>query len=274
VLKGEIAAERRRRLEMMISVDEAVADIVDELDDEGILDDTYIVFASDNGFFRGEHRIGSGKYLPYEPASRVPLMIRGPGIPAGRTSDELVSAIDIPQTIREITTGAEDPGADGRSFLPHALDPSLRSTRPLLLEADTGPGKGNAGFDPQNASVSRAKLSKLRPGGFRGVKDLDQEHMGASKSVANGNFAPAYRAIRTDRYLYVLYANGQTELYDLLLDPAQLRSKHADPRYRFVRAFLFGELIGLATCDAGACRTESGPDLPPLPKKKGKKRKR
>ena len=142
-----------------------------------MLDDTYIVFASDNGFFRGEHRIAGGKYLAYEPSSRVPLMIRGPGIPAGVQSDELVSAIDIPQTIEEIATGATDPDADGRSFLPYALNPALRSTRPLLLEADTGPGKGNAGFDPQTASVSAAKVAKVKVAGRKGVKNLDQEKM-------------------------------------------------------------------------------------------------
>jgi arylsulfatase A-like enzyme len=259
---------------MMMSVDEAIGDLIDELDDEGILDDTYVIFASDNGFFRGEHRIVSGKYLPYDPAARIPLMIRGPGIPEGVQSDELVSAIDIPQTVREIATGAEDPDADGRSFLPYAMDPTLRSKRPLLLEADTGPGQGNSGFDPQSASAARARAARLKLARLKGVKDLNQEPMGATKSVANGNFAPAYRAIRTDRYLYVLYSNGQSELYDLLLDPAQLRSVHADRRYRFVRAYLFGELIGLSTCDAGECREEIGSDPLPVPGKKPKKRKR
>ena len=268
-LKQTIASERRRRLEQLLSVDEAVGDIVAELSQEGLIDDTYIIFASDNGFFRGEHRIAGGKYLAYEPSSRVPLMIRGPGITAGVQSDELVSAIDIPQTIREITTGTTDPNADGRSFLPYAQNPLLRSTRPLLLEADTGPGQGNAGFDPQTASVSAAKVAKVKVAGLKGVKNLDQEKM-ATKTVANGNFAPAYRAVRTSRYLYVLYANGQSELYDLLLDPAQLRSKHADPRYRFVRKFLFGQLVTLATCRSATCRTEAGPDPVPLPKKKAK----
>jgi arylsulfatase A-like enzyme len=273
-LKQTIASERRRRLEQLLSVDEAVGDIVAELSQEDLIDETYIIFASDNGFFRGEHRIAGGKYLAYEPSSRVPLMIRGPGITAGVQSDELVSAIDIPQTIEEIATGATDPDADGRSFLPYALNPTLRSTRPLLLEADTGPGQGNAGFDPQTASVSAAQIAKVKVAGRKGVKNLDQEKM-ATKTVANGNFAPAYRAVRTSRYLYVLYANGQSELYDLLLDPAQLRSKHADPRYRFVRKFLFGQLVALSTCRSAGCRTEAGPDPAPLPKKKAKpKRKR
>jgi arylsulfatase A-like enzyme len=199
-------------------------------------------------------------------------MMRGPGITAGVQSSELVSGIDIPQTIEEITTGSANPNVDGRSFLPYALDPTLRSTRPLLLEADTGPGKGNVGFDPAAASASRAQLSKAKVAGRRGVKNLDQEPMG-TKSAANGNFSPAYRAIRTDRYLYVLYANGQTELYDLLLDPAQQRSVHADPRYRPARRFLFARLVTLSNCDKAICREEAGIDPVPLrgPKPKVKK---
>jgi N-acetylglucosamine-6-sulfatase len=270
-LKRTIASERRRRLEQLRSVDEAVAAIVAKLEEEGILEDTYIIFASDNGFFRGEHRIAGGKYLPYDPSSRVPLMIRGPGIPHGVASDELVSAIDIPQTIHEIATGSPNPEADGRSLLPYAENAYLRSTRPLLLEADTGPGQGSAGFDPAEASVSQAKVAKVRVAGRRGVKDLDQEKM-ATKTVANGNFAPAYRAIRTDRYLYVLYANGQTELYDMLIDPAQLRSKHADPRYKWVRRFLFGQLVSLTNCRSATCRADAGPDPAPLPPPKKSKK--
>ena len=204
-----IPFERRRRLEMLRSVDEAVGELVAELEAR-VLDDTYIVFASDNGFFRGEHRIAGGKYLAYDPSSKVPLMIRGPGIPAGSVSDELVSTLDITQTIVEIATGSTDPALDGRSLIPYAQNNSLRSTRPLLIEADTGPGNGGPGFDPESASASGAvKAQEARVAGRRGVKDLDQEKM-ASKSVANGNFAPAYRAIRTDRYLYALYGNGQT----------------------------------------------------------------
>ena len=67
----------------------------------------------------------------------------------------------------------------------------------------------------------------------------------ASKSVANGNFAPAYRAIRTDRYLYVLYGNSQSELYDMKRDPAQQNSLHKDKRFRPVRKWLFTHLVGL-----------------------------
>jgi arylsulfatase A-like enzyme len=193
----------------------------------------------------------------------VPLLIRGPGIPAGGVSQELVSSLDITQTIVEIATGSANPGLDGRSLLPFAQNTALRTTRPILLEADTGGGEGSPGFDPQAASASDAKLAEFRLLGRRGVKDLDQEKM-ATKSAANGNFAPAYRAIRTDRYLFVLYANKQTELYDMRRDRAQLNNVSADARYRKVRKFLRGHLAVFTTCTGAVCRVEIGPDPRPL----------
>jgi N-acetylglucosamine-6-sulfatase len=259
-----IANERRRAQEQLISVDESVGHLIQTLKDDGILDNTYIVFASDNGFFRGEHRLASGKYLPYDPASRVPLIIRGPGIPAGATSDELVWNADITQTILQIATGQTDPSLDGRSLLPFAQDPALRSTRPILLEGDTGPGAVEA----ESAQTASARAREARVGvlGKRGVDDLDQEPNAIASGV-NTDTAPAYRSIRTDRYEYTIYANGQTELYDMKLDPQQLNSVATDPRYRFVRRFLYTQLIPLSTCSGEACRVELGPDPPPLSKK-------
>ena len=264
-LKRTIDTERRRRLEMLRSVDEAVGGVVAELEDEGVLDETYIVFASDNGFFRGEHRIAGGKFLAHEPSSRVPLMIRGPGIPAGVVSDELVSSLDVTQTIVEIATGAADPALDGRSLLPFAQNGALRTTRPILLEADTGPGKGSPGIDAQTSDASASGVAKVRLLGRRGVKDLDQEKP-AAKSVANGNFAPAYRGLRTDRYVYLLYANKQAELYDMWRDPAQLRNLAGNPRFRPVRKWLLAWMTTLSTCAGEACRTQIGPDPVPAGK--------
>jgi N-acetylglucosamine-6-sulfatase len=271
-LKRTIAVERLRREEQLLSVDEAVREIVNALSVEGILEDTYVIFASDNGFFRGEHRIAGGKYLPHDPSSKVPLLMRGPGIPAGAVSDELVSLADVPQTILEIA-GSPDPSLDGRSLLPYARNPGVRSARPILLEADTGPGRGNAG--PESASAAgrpRSAIDKARLAGKGGVKDLDQEKnpIKSTKSAANGNFAPAYKAIRTDRYLYVFYANGQTELYDMLYDPAQLRSLAAEKRYKPVRKYLFNAMVALASCAGAGCQADLPPEPLPLPKPKPK----
>jgi N-acetylglucosamine-6-sulfatase len=255
--------ERRRQQEQLISVDESVGELIQALKTKGILDDTYVIFASDNGFFRGEHRIASGKYLPYDAAARVPLLIRGPGIPHGGVSNELVWNGDIAQTIDQIASGSINASVDGRSLLPYAENPALRSTRPILLEADTGPG--GTGAESARASAARARAARVHVAGRRGVDNLDQE-ADAIKSANNVNTAPAYRSIRTDRYEYTIYANGQTELYDMKRDPAQLRSLATDPRYRFVRKFLFDHLAALSTCARASCRADIGPDPLPLPK--------
>jgi len=270
-VRKKIAGERRRRLEMLLSVDEAVKGVLDALEAEGVLDETYVIFASDNGLFRGEHRIAGGKYLAYEPSSHVPLMIRGPGIPAGVTSDELVSLADVTQTIVQIATGSTDPSLDGRSLLPYAQNPSLRTTRPIVLEADTGPGQGIGGTEPQATSAA----GSVGLAGASGVKNLDQEPgvpASVRKATANGNSAPAYRGLRTPRYSYVLYANGQAELYDMKLDPNQLRNLARNPRYRKVRKWLFARLEAYVACDGAQCRVQAGPD--PKPRAKRKKRRR
>ncbi|HEY6771723.1 MAG TPA: sulfatase [Solirubrobacterales bacterium] len=255
--------ERRRQQEQLLSVDQAVGNLIRTLESKGILDDTYVIFASDNGFFRGEHRIGSGKYLPYDPSARAPLIIRGPGIPHGGVSDELVWNGDIAQTIDQIASGSENAAVDGRSLLPYAENPALRSTRPVLLEGDTGPG--GTGAESAHSSAAMARAARVHVADRRGVKNLEQEP-DAIKSAGNTDKAPAFRSIRTDRYEYTVYGNGQTELYDMKRDPAQLNSLVTNPRYRLVRKWLLVHLTGLTTCAGEACRVQIGPDPLPLPK--------
>jgi N-acetylglucosamine-6-sulfatase len=89
----------QQRLESLLAVDEAVARIVNQLSAIGKLDQTYIIFTSDNGFFHGEHRVPQGKVLLYEPSIRVPLIIRGPNIPAGQHRSQFVENIDLAPTI-------------------------------------------------------------------------------------------------------------------------------------------------------------------------------
>ena len=89
-----------------------------------MLDDTYIIFASDNGFFRGEHRIAGGKYLAYDPAAKIPLMIRGPGIAPGIAEQRAgLRRSTSRRRSRRSPTGAAEPAVDGRSFLPYRAEP-------------------------------------------------------------------------------------------------------------------------------------------------------
>ena len=76
--------------------------VVDTLGGLHRLRNTYIIFTSDNGFFYGEHRLTGGKFLAYEPATHLPLLIRGPGIKPGTSTGELAANIDIAPTILEL----------------------------------------------------------------------------------------------------------------------------------------------------------------------------
>src|SRR5690606_329859 len=75
----------RARLRAMLGVDDLVGSVIDTLEETGRLRDTYVFFLSDNGFHLGTHRLGQGKTTPFEEAIRVPLVVRGPGVPVGAT---------------------------------------------------------------------------------------------------------------------------------------------------------------------------------------------
>lgn len=107
------------RIRSLQSVDEGVGRIVAALSEAGVLDDTLLLFTSDNGYLLGEHRY-VGKVVAYEESLRVPLLVRGPGIPEGSVRRQLATTVDLAPTILD-AAGAE-PGrtVDGRSLLPLA----------------------------------------------------------------------------------------------------------------------------------------------------------
>ncbi len=100
--EANIREAHQQRLESLLSLDRAVVRIVSALEATGQLDETLIVFTSDNGYMEGEHRVTDGKQLPYEPAIRVPLVVRGPGVSAHRVARTLVSNVDLAATILDV----------------------------------------------------------------------------------------------------------------------------------------------------------------------------
>ena len=85
-----------------------------------------IVFVSDNGWLQGEHRIPGDKFLPYEESLRVPLVIRGPGVPQGRTVHGQVSNIDFAPTLVDVAGAKPGRTMDGVSLLPTIRNPKRR----------------------------------------------------------------------------------------------------------------------------------------------------
>jgi N-acetylglucosamine-6-sulfatase len=124
-------AQAQRACESMLraimTADDEFGATMQLLADRGVLDDTLVIFTSDNGFNWGEHGRMS-KFVPYEPAMRVPLLVRWPGhVAAGTNTTRLVSYVDILPTILQAANVTLPPGApalDGESL----LRPTSRTT--------------------------------------------------------------------------------------------------------------------------------------------------
>jgi N-acetylglucosamine-6-sulfatase len=183
------------------------------------LENTYVVFWTDNGHHMGEHRLRPGKQTPYEEDVRFPLVVRGPGVPQGAERPEMLLNTDVGPTFAELA-GTQPPGfVDGRSFAPllRGKNPPWRSA--VLLE---GP-----------ASNPRGQLQM-----------------------------PGYRAVRTHDRLYVEWATGERELYDLGSDPYQLRSQHDNRAFADEQAALEARVEALKGCAAETCRAAEGGSAP------------
>lgn len=137
----DITRRYHARLESLLAVDDAVKRIITTLKRTGVLNHTVVMFTSDNGFFNGEHRIRAGKYFVYDPATHVPLLIRGPGIAMGVSRSELVGNIDLAPTILALAHARPLRVMDGRSLVPLlGADISGASwQRALLLESGPNP---------------------------------------------------------------------------------------------------------------------------------------
>ncbi|MFI5122492.1 MAG: sulfatase [Vicinamibacteria bacterium] len=139
---GQISDTLRKRRcawESLLAVDDSVGALVNEIERDGIKKNTYIFFLSDNGFLRGEHRIRDNKRYLYEESARVPFIARGPGIPHGESSEDVVVNADLTSTILELSGASPGLVQDGQSLMPSLLNPKLERGRAILFEAYAGP---------------------------------------------------------------------------------------------------------------------------------------
>jgi N-acetylglucosamine-6-sulfatase len=128
---------RRRAAETMLAVDEAISGIVDKVRERGQLENTVIVFMTDNGVSLGSHR-WMQKRCAYEECVRTPLLIRYPGIEGNRREDALVSSVDIAPTFAELAGATPGGPVDGRSLVP-LLNAEENAWRTSVLMQYQGP---------------------------------------------------------------------------------------------------------------------------------------
>ncbi|HVW29579.1 MAG TPA: sulfatase [Polyangiaceae bacterium] len=197
----KIDALYRKRRQTTKAIADLVSDVIDALTATGQLDNTYIFFASDNGFHQGQHRLASGKNTAYDEDLRVPLVVRGPGVPAGATITALTANVDYAATWAELAGVATPAWVDGRSLVPFLQGRTPSSWRKCLLLEHAGPSITLSSSD-----------GTLEP-----PDDFDEQ------AQATGG-APVFVGIRTETRTYVEYDTGERELYDLTTDPNELNN--------------------------------------------------
>ena len=208
------------RAEALRAVDDMVGSVVNDLSVAGELDNTILVFTSDNGYFHGEHRL-SKKIFAYDEAIRTPLIIRAPGFVPGQNSSQLVLNNDYAPTIAELTGTTMGRNVDGRSLVPLLQNPLLETWRKRFLVEFLG----TVGKELPNPIPN---FSAVRTG----VTDPQMPNR-----------------------MYAEWDDSSLEYYDLATDPNQLQSNHADPQFVEPIAILKNYLTNLRTCADGTCQS-------------------
>jgi arylsulfatase A-like enzyme len=206
---------------------------------------------SDNGYHLGEHRLPAGKQTAYEEDIHVPLIVRGPGVERGATRSEIVGNVDVAPTFADLA-GVKPPSfVDGRSFVPllEKHDPPANWRRAYLVE------HWHEILKPSQV-IARAGIA-LEPEDTMQADDETMPAIGPPRrglhSAAEHDPSPEFHGIRTDHYLYVEYATGERELYDLQRDPFELHNMAATASPAFLGR-LHREVTALQACRAETCR--------------------
>ncbi|KAK5625868.1 hypothetical protein RRF57_001584 [Xylaria bambusicola] len=230
----------RARAQSLLGVDDIVEDVIAKLAEKNILDNTYIIYTSDNGWHIGNHRISAGKSLHYKEDSNVPFIVRGPGVPANITSLLPGAHLDLAPTFLDIAgVKPDDPGypqfLDGRSLLDNWKNPATELTQ-----------------CPVN-------------GGGHEVINVEYWGIGEEASPWGQISHPnnSYKTLRIvhpdgGTYLYSKWCTGDTELYETASDPGELtnRALNADEDEDISRLLsrLNALLMAAKSCAGDTCR--------------------
>lgn len=200
---------REQRLESLLAMDDGIAKFYHTLEEIGQLDNTVIVFTSDNGFLWGEHAIGGEKHAFYEEALRVPLIVLDGRDPTARTSSSLVLNLDIAPTFAAMAGVATPSQLDGRNIAG-------------LVEGDGTP----------------VRDAFLMEDWWVGPQIYFKSEYGSSGV-----------GVRTDRWKYAEYQGGRRELFDLQNDPHELVNLANRPDLAATRDALQAKLESLRPSD-------------------------
>jgi N-acetylglucosamine-6-sulfatase len=190
----------------VLSVDDSVGRLMTLLEQRGELANTIVVFMGDNGLLEGEHGMVDKRTM-HEPSIRIPIVARGPGLPAGQVIEQQVLTEDVAPSLLDLCGAPPLATADGRSWkrLCAAGDPAWRTE--WLYE-----------YDYEKQFPYTPNIRGIRTDRFKFVR------------YPHGDGGP-------DRHL--------PELYDLRADPQETRNLAADPTLAATRADLERRLAAL-----------------------------
>jgi N-acetylglucosamine-6-sulfatase len=248
----------RKRLQSMMAVDDMIGDLFDALRESNELDDTYVFFMSDNGFHLGQHRLGAGKWTAYEEDVRVPLIVRGPGVPEGRTLPHMVLNNDLAPTFADLANVTPPDFVDGHSLAPLLDDsptPEQDWRQRFLVEA-----VAERGAVPRPPFVNESRVVPLVTGDPL-PRDWRKTSSGRAESSENWG-RPWLKAMRTKEHLFVKYQTAEQdvyeyELYNLGRDPYQLNNIYDDAPEEFLER-MDTQLTALDQCETQDCREAEG----------------
>jgi N-acetylglucosamine-6-sulfatase len=142
---ANIDTKHEGRVESLQAVDDLVEAVVTKLQSRGALGNTYVVFTSDNGYHLGEHRIPGEKLRPYEESIHVPLLVSGPGVRLGSTTNKLVLNTDFLPTFTDLAGITTPSYVDGRSLRPVLTESATSWRTAILLESRKGSRSADTG---------------------------------------------------------------------------------------------------------------------------------
>jgi arylsulfatase A-like enzyme len=195
-------------LRCVAAVDDNVGRVLDWLDESGLAENTVVIYASDQGFFLGDHGWFDKRFM-YEESYRMPLLVKWPGVTApGSVNTDLVSNIDFAETFLDI------------AGLPVPDDMQGRSLVPLL--------KGETPADWRKSHYYHY---------YEFFDDNSAPH-----------HVHRHYGVRTVRHKLMHFYNiDEWELYDLDNDPHEMDSVYDDPQYADVVNELKAEITRLQT---------------------------
>lgn len=178
----------RQRLRVLQSVDELVDGVFQKLEENGLLENTFVFYTTDNGYHIGQHRLQPGKECGYQEDINIPLIIRGPGVPAGEVANIVTTHIDVAPTLLDLAGAPSRADFDGDAIPlnKHGLEEATK-------------------FRHEHVTVE-----------YWGFAAFEGKYFEGSSRVLANNTYKALRIIgKAYNFYYSVWCTNEHELYDL-----------------------------------------------------------